>query len=117
MTTPPPRKRFQIHLSTAIVMMFVAGALIWANIEKQPVQVWQLNPIDGGDFGDIYFGWPFTAAVSRLSDEYSPESQRNPVFFLTLFCAIDIVVAIGILFTTLFLCEWLIRRRAARTGG
>ncbi len=32
MTNPPPRKRFQIHLSTAIVMMFVAGALIWANV-------------------------------------------------------------------------------------
>src|SRR5437868_13219387 len=32
MPTPPPRKRFQFHLSTAIVMMFVAGGLIWANV-------------------------------------------------------------------------------------
>ena len=30
---PPPRHaRFQIHLSTAIVLMFVAGGLMWANV-------------------------------------------------------------------------------------
>src|SRR5258706_7108575 len=32
---PPRRKRFQIHLSTAIVMMFVAGAIIWANVRER----------------------------------------------------------------------------------
>jgi hypothetical protein len=32
MTEPPPRQRFQFHLSTAIVLMFVAGAVMWANI-------------------------------------------------------------------------------------
>ncbi len=32
MTEPPRRKRFQFHLSTAIVMMFVAGGLSWANL-------------------------------------------------------------------------------------
>jgi len=33
---PPPRKRrfFQIHLSTAIVLMFVAAALVWANVRE-----------------------------------------------------------------------------------
>ena len=36
MTEPPPRKRFQIHLSTAIVMMFVAGVLIWLNGPYRP---------------------------------------------------------------------------------
>ena len=28
MPTQPPRRRFQIHLSTAIVMMFVVGVLL-----------------------------------------------------------------------------------------
>jgi len=32
MPQSPPRKRFQVHLSTAIVLMFVTGALIWANV-------------------------------------------------------------------------------------
>jgi hypothetical protein len=31
MPQPPRRKRFQIHLSTAVVLMFVAGGIIWAN--------------------------------------------------------------------------------------
>ncbi len=39
MTEPPPRKRFQIHLSTAIVMMFVAGALLWLNIGPQSIPI------------------------------------------------------------------------------
>ena len=34
MTEPPRRKRFQIHLSTAMVMMFVAGGIIWANVRE-----------------------------------------------------------------------------------
>src|SRR6266404_3214218 len=32
MPPPPRRARFQIHLSTPIVLMFVAGALSWANV-------------------------------------------------------------------------------------
>jgi len=34
------RVRFQFHLSTAIVLMFVAGGLIWANL------VWRPGPTD-----------------------------------------------------------------------
>jgi hypothetical protein len=41
MPEPPRRKRFQIHLSTAMVMMFVAAAIIWANVRS--VHYW---PID-----------------------------------------------------------------------
>jgi hypothetical protein len=32
MPKPPARARFQFHLSTAIGLMFTAGALIWANL-------------------------------------------------------------------------------------
>ena len=31
MPTPPPRKRFQIHLSTAIAVMFVAGGMAYGH--------------------------------------------------------------------------------------
>src|SRR5438105_4088179 len=32
MTDSPKRRWFQIHLSTAIVLMFVAGGLLWMNL-------------------------------------------------------------------------------------
>lgn len=37
MSEPKPRRWFQIHLSTAVVLMFVAGALIWANVHPRPL--------------------------------------------------------------------------------
>src|SRR5436190_193198 len=48
MPEPPRPKRFQIHLSTAIVLMFVAGALIWANS----------RPYNYARFLCRGFGWP-----------------------------------------------------------
>ena len=50
----PPRKRFQIHLSTAIVMMFVAGALTRANVIA--------HLLHGREIGSRY-GWPVVAAL------------------------------------------------------
>jgi hypothetical protein len=34
-TTFPPFRPLQVHLSTAIVLMFVAGALWWANLRTR----------------------------------------------------------------------------------
>ncbi len=71
MPNPPPRNRFQIHLSTAIVMMFVAGALIWANLSgfivvKDPAT---FESRMGWVFGKN-FGWPF-AALTSVSSYFS----------------------------------------------
>src|SRR4051812_2105819 len=41
MPEPTPKQRFQIHLSTAVVLMFVAGALIWANLPVH--EEWQVG--------------------------------------------------------------------------
>src|SRR5258707_1223606 len=65
MTEPPPRKRFQIHLSTAILMMFVAGGFIWLNTRAQ------LDTATGqrkdlgleADFVFRSFGWPCVVVV------------------------------------------------------
>jgi len=36
------RRFFQIHLSTAVVLMLVAGVLVWANVRerKESVHIW-----------------------------------------------------------------------------
>ena len=103
MTEPPPRKRFQIHLSTAIVLMFVAGALIWANVQR-----WR--PMSRPPRCRFY-GWP-----CFVVDEYFLEVNY-------LMALINVLVAIMLLMVISFLCEWFIyygkkesarRRRVAR---
>src|SRR5437588_769646 len=108
MPTPPPRMRFRIHLSTAIVMMFVAGGLIWANLgHKVGVR-------------DYHFGWPievhyFDYNVStdtgqnvsdgssswQPSDYYVPETAYLDI-------AIDLTSALGIILAAWIIPEWLI---------
>ena len=42
--------RLQFHLSTAIVLMFVAGALLWANLQPR---------VSGtAEDYDKFYGWP-----------------------------------------------------------
>jgi hypothetical protein len=48
MTEPPRRKRFQIHLSTAIVLMFVAGGSIWANVHERHMAMGSASVPSGG---------------------------------------------------------------------
>src|SRR5690349_20011862 len=62
MPTPPPRKRFQIHLSTAIVMMFVAGGMIYANsIDRGPYESRKYSGGQSVEFSECVssYGWPF----------------------------------------------------------
>ncbi|HEY3321379.1 MAG TPA: hypothetical protein VGP72_12985 [Planctomycetota bacterium] len=66
MTDQPKRRPlFQLHLSTCIVLMFVAGALMWANMRRSPRQLGlEMTNLSGGtcSFGSIRsYGWPFTA--------------------------------------------------------
>ncbi|MEI6231403.1 MAG: hypothetical protein WCT04_00005, partial [Planctomycetota bacterium] len=65
MPTPPPRKRFQFHLSTAIVLMFVAGGLIWANTRDRYDTVRYsypfMNSNDTIRQKDGDYGWPIPA--------------------------------------------------------
>ena len=36
MSEPRPRRWFQLHLTTAIVLMLVAAGLVWANMTRKP---------------------------------------------------------------------------------
>ena len=145
MPTPPPRKRFQIHLSTAIVMMFVAGGILWANLTsrldktfnverahfdgsfedfKRHMQKgyhdWSIDP-DTANFIESN-GWPFTfftITKSYIAANNDPNydqivEQRTRSYSAA---CVDMFIAFAIIFVSWFLCEYLIRRRAARKGA
>ena len=110
MPTPPPRKRFQFHLSTAIVMMFVAGGLIWANVH---VMAYSFE-------GYPRYGWPYRAIFNN--SVLVPEGTHlfhvrcsDDLYFIGVArLSANALTAVALLIVVYFLCEWLIRRRAAR---
>lgn len=60
----PTTRRF--HLSTALVLMFIASALLWANTRDSRARGWMLSgemsrgqPVYEGAI-EYKFGWPFT---------------------------------------------------------
>ena len=116
--TDKKRRWFQIHLSTAVVLMFVAGGLMWANvaekIECKTGHSWmpdegitsQMNPIQ---YDEHKWGWPSIICLRRSGAFVSALRHygTRPVI-------IDVLVAFAILAAVAFVCEWLIRRREAR---
>jgi hypothetical protein len=108
------RKWFQIHLSTAVVLMFVAGCLMWVNFHSS-------DAVSKSDFGihwtEIRSGWPAVVA-SRSEDWYqgmSKDYERRIPPKLDNFVAIliNIVSAMLICSAVAAACEWIIRRREA----
>ncbi len=89
------RPLFQFHLSTAIVLMFVAAGLLWMN----------LNPRRDMHHADVgYLGWPVWFHVRDLN---------NALFhwwrlIANLLLNVMLLVALGVV------CEWRIRRRERR---
>jgi hypothetical protein len=115
MPEPPRRARFQIHLSTAIVLMFVAGGMMWANTTTHRT-VRGVMPIaqdEGVTYHTIFnynYGWPFVAIVyCDLRASYAE------LYYVAIIA--NALIAISTLTTTLFVCEWQIRRRAALKGA
>jgi hypothetical protein len=49
--TEPKRRFWQIHLSTAELLMFVAGALVYCNLDER----------QGSLKGTNFYEWPFNA--------------------------------------------------------
>src|SRR5262249_19576018 len=58
------KTRFQLHLSTAIVLMFAAGILTWANVSERAVRHKELHENMTEQLNvpfvqcDSYYGWP-----------------------------------------------------------
>jgi hypothetical protein len=104
------RHWLQLHLATCIVLMFMAGGLVWANVT---VRTW-------GDREGC--GWPKTC-WQRVREErlgmvfmsYSgPSEVPDTSRWDKLDLATNIGTGLGILAGTVVACEWLIRRRERR---
>jgi hypothetical protein len=134
------RWRFQIHLSTAIVLTFAAGGIIWANVRErreqsagtpQAVRVArQVNrdeflfrlrkpPISQHEYSISARGWPCESWRSSHEwvyddGEYFWSAERDGKYFLADGIIVNASVALILLAVVWFLCEWPIRRRAAR---
>jgi hypothetical protein len=112
--TSPKRPLWQIHLSTAVVLMIVAAALLYLNIRAVSSQriaaPIRIVMVGGKPMPDtlIQYGWPIHCVTSGHYDNDSPsylivESHR---------LLISVAVNIGILVAAAYACEYLIRRRS-----
>jgi len=108
MTNPPRRKRFQVHLSTAVVLMFAAGGIIWGNLCAYEESVGPSMEMQPGDMCRFY-GWPARAFTLNITQGFS----HYDAFAAT----IDVVTALAILFAVWFVCERWIAWRAGRKKG
>src|SRR5579862_7759084 len=116
----PPRARFQIHLSTAIVLMFVAGVLIWANTREhtRSADYTEEGPTNYLHVIIKAYGWPFEyksvyTSFDTMDAVGRPSSVTEYGGLLNGDTIIDGMVGLLIIFAVWFLCEWLIRRRTA----
>lgn len=123
---------FQVHLSTAVVLMFVAGGVIWANVRGRTV-------FEADDTGERYakmafvnYGWPIEAIGRNYDAEYffdsnetlqqhprvwgpfraafNPETGNEADWKIAL--TIDVAFAILIMLFITFLVERFLRRGA-----
>ena len=117
----PPRKRpwFQYHLSTAIILMFVAGGMLGLNITPQPTDLYrqimtyaEQHPGKSPQFCEaaplFIHGWPVVACVEEgFVEEPKVLNYRWYMMGFVLDAALIVAVLIG----TMLFCEWRIRRR------
>jgi hypothetical protein len=109
---PKTRPWLQFHLSTAVVLMFVASGLLWLNMrDRGPFFHQSLT---------TRHGWPFDAtekigvwsgsAILPLDPNFDP--LRTQVSMMGVVA--DCTIALAILCLVGVLCEWLIRRQERR---
>jgi hypothetical protein len=99
---------FQIHLSTAVVLMLCAGGLLWLNVEKWPND--DLETTFAGldlrnETGVAYVrGWPWA-----WEEKTFPDFGWGTLNYWSML-ALNIAVAIGVLGIVAAFCELLLRR-------
>jgi hypothetical protein len=110
-TMEPPKKRrfWQLHLSTAVVMTFVAGGAIWPSTSPRGEYI-------------LHYGWPWTACTwygnPEVKDFYA--TALPPIHFdydikLDKVALLkDLLCVVGMTLFVAFVSEWLIRHREGR---
>ncbi|HEY3323045.1 MAG TPA: hypothetical protein VGP72_21515 [Planctomycetota bacterium] len=124
-----PKKRglFQVHLSTCVVVMFVAGGLLWANALKLELELEYKTPSFFGlrSFTErerrIAYGWPRTFLTRNPQFKAEDLSTLDRVELLELArqwnyanLALNVSVALVILATAAVVLEWFLRRQERR---
>ena len=144
MSDDAPRKRswFQIHLSTAVVLMVVSGLLMWVNVQTRVTRTQEIlfeEEADGGfssttfrswdhDIGDqeaqpdkqyeywSEMGWPVACAEDHGIWIMSGQGKRKFKHFyfgLDRWVALNLGVALAILTAVAVGCELGVRRKSA----
>jgi hypothetical protein len=114
------RRWLQLHLSTCIVLMFVAGALVWANARNRfvwsptaaPAREMLLPTSQEQDFDGVY-GWPskyYERYILRSHNMDVPAAPPTRIWHADGVCY-DTATALTILFVAAVSIEFLIRRR------
>jgi hypothetical protein len=117
---PKPKRRFwQLHLSTACVLMILAGGALYLNMLPRFKEV---PPNVNICYPSRFFGWPLQMAhqsqeiyvppddwngVAALPERWDPELNLEFVP-----CAINVVVILGAILSLGLTCEFLIRCRS-----
>ncbi len=111
MTPTPPRRFWQIHLSTAIVMMFVAAGLLYMNTRPQHHVIVFAPSIPSieheMEFDYVVYGWPFEATQMFGLPEGILDSDAGVHVNL----GFDIGFALVVTTAITFAFEWFQRRR------
>ena len=103
--------RFQIHLSTLIVLQLVAAGLVWINMKPM------LNPYVVGLVQYPYFGWPlpYFYEDSPILEHMEYTRMIHQPEEISILCLVgDFFVALAILLAVAVLLEWPIRRAARK---
>jgi hypothetical protein len=101
---PKKRRWFQYHLSTAVVVMFVASAFLLANLTPRRY---------GSQPDDIGYGWPAVLTERSMHDDPFGPADLFPWWWYAVF-AIDVLMPIVSMMFAAITTEWLIQRKERR---
>jgi hypothetical protein len=117
MTITPRRAWCQIHLSTAVVLMFVAGGILYANLRLTRIE--EEYEYEGPKFGwaELY-GWPqivyFRVPIYAGSRVWKQVGVREGlVAGAWKFICLNVLIGSVILATCAITIEFVVRRREA----
>jgi hypothetical protein len=117
-----PRRWFQIHLSTAIILMFAAGGLLWANakqhrgreygtLDSEEATILIGMKLRGEKVVTTYsvMGWPFSFVEWYQNPIYPQFEHREYLKYGAL--ALNLAACFAILLVIAIWIEWIIRHR------